>query len=313
MERIKLGRTDLMVSPICFGCWQMGGTMWGPADEDVLSEAVHKAVDIGVNFFDVADAYGDGAAEEILGSALRSIDRSTVVIATKVYHHCLGGRGSRRVGDLSYEYILQECDQSLKRLGVDCIDLYQAHQFDPFTHLEETAKGFEELKRKGKIRYYGTSNFSADQLRAALKFGDFDTVQPKYNLHAAEIEDDVLPLCMANDLGVLAYSPMHHGLLTGKYDGSETFDDFRSETPEFAGQEFRRIAERVRRLQPIADEMSKTIPQLALRFVLDHPAVHCAIAGTKTPAQITETAGATGWKLSRDQYYLVRQTFGGGV
>jgi len=309
MEYVKLGRTDLSVSPICFGCWQMGGSFWGPVNEQDLADAVHRAVDLGVNFFDTADAYGDGLAEEILGRALKDVKRDRVIIATKVYNHWLGDRGSRRVGDLSYDYILWECDQSLKRLGTDYIDLYQAHAFDVFTHLDETTRAFEKLKEAGKIRYYGTSNFTVEQLRAALSFGSYDTVQPKYNLLYREIEGDILPLCMTYDLGVLVYSPLYHGLLTGKYTGTETFDDFRGKNPDFLGEQFKRNVARVNRVKPIAEDLSKTMTQFALRFVLDHPAVHCAIAGIKRADQIEDAVGAVGWQLTRSDYYLARERF----
>lgn len=309
MDRIKLGRTDLQVSPICFGCWQMGGNYWGPVDEATLTAAVHRAVELGINFFDTADAYGDGLAEEILARALKSVNRDDVVIATKVYHHWLGERGSRRVGDLSYDYILRECDASLKRLGIDRIDLYQAHTVDVFTPIDETARAFEKLKQMGKIRYFGLSNFSAEQLRAALVCGSFDTLQPKYNMLFRQIEQDVLPLCMTEDIGVLTYSSLYYGLLTGKYTGTETFDDVRSRAADFQGERFKKNVERVDRLKPIAADLGRTVTQLSLRFILDHPGIHCAIVGIKTPAQIEEAAGTAGWKLSREDYYLIRNTF----
>jgi len=309
MEYVQLGRTDLHVSTICFGCWQMGGTFWGPVDEETMIAAVHRAIDLGVNFFDTAAAYGNGYAEDLLGRALKSAGRRQAVVATKVYHHWMGQDGSRRMGDLSHDYILWECEQSLRRLGVDCIDLYQAHSFDVFTPLEETVRALETLRKQGKIRYYGTSNFHVEQLRAALHFGAFDTVQPMYSLMTRQIEADLLPLCMTHNLGVLAYSPLHHGLLTGKYTGRETFEDFRAGKPAFQGEQFRQNVERVRRLKPIAEAQSGTLPQLAIRFVLEHAAVHCAIVGIKTPEQIEEAVGAADWRLSQEAYYQTRQTF----
>ena len=308
-ERIKLGRTGMEVSPICFGCWQMGGTFWGPAGFEVLTEAVHRALDVGVNFFDTADAYGDGLSEEILGRALASVRRDEVIIATKVHENWQGKRGGPRIGDLSHDYILWECEQSLKRLGIETIDLYQAHSFDVFTPLDETVRAFDKLKKQGKIRYYGTSNFSVEQLRAAVAVGDFDTVQPKYSLMVRQIEKDILPFCVANDLGVLAYSPLHHGLLTGKFTGTETFDDWRSGVADFQGQAFKDNAARAATVKGMADSISKTAAQMALRFVLDHPAVHCAIAGIKTAQQIEDAAGAMGWGLSRPEYYGIRKAF----
>ncbi len=309
MERITLGRSGLEVSPVCFGCWQMGGSMWGQVDEDALARAVHRAVDVGVNFFDNADAYGDGAAESLLGRIIRDIDRDRLVIATKVYHHWLGEPGSKRVPDLSYDYIIEECEASLRRLGLDHIDLYQAHAVDQFTPLAETTRAFEKLKQEGKIRAFGLSNYSGHTLQAALAFGEYATVQPKYNLMSREIESDVLPICQAHDLGVLCYGPLNKGLLTGKFDGTETFDDLRARKPDFQGEQFRTNVEAVEQMRPIAEKLGKTLTQLALRFVMDHPAVHCAIVGTKNASQIEDAAGAMGWSLGREDYYDIRRLF----
>ncbi|MFO7898100.1 MAG: aldo/keto reductase [Planctomycetota bacterium] len=309
MERIKLGRSGLEVSPVCFGCWQMGGSYWGEVDEDALGRAVHRAVEVGVNFFDNADAYGDGAAESRLGRFIEDIDREKLVIATKVYHHWLEEPGSKRVPDLSYDYIIEECEASLRRLGIDHVDLYQAHAVDQFTHLEETTRAFDKLKRDGKIRAYGLSNYSGHALQAALALGDYDTVQPPYNLMRRGIEGDVLPICLANDLGVLCYGALHKGMLTGKFDGTETFDDLRSRMDDFQGERFRRNVEAVEQMRPIAEKLGKSVTQLALRFVLDHPAVHCAIVGIKNAAQIEDAAGAMGWSLGREDYYDLRRLF----
>jgi hypothetical protein len=287
----------------------MGGSYWGEVDADALTKAVHRAVDVGVNFFDNADAYGDGQAESLLGKILRDLDRDRLVIATKVYHHWLGEPGSKRVGDLSYDYILDECEQSLRRLGLDHIDLYQAHAVDALTHLEETTRAFEKLKQDGKIRYYGLSNYSGEMLRAALHFGSYDTVQPPYNLMKRGIERNVLPICLEHNLGVLCYGPLHKGLLTGKFDGSERFDDLRSRMADFQGEQFRENVETVNRMKPIAERLGKSVTQLALRFVMDHPAIHCAIVGIKNAGQIADAAGAMGWSLGREDYHDLRRLF----
>jgi len=307
-EKIKLGRTDLQVSRVCFGCWQMAANeYWPVVEEDRLTRAVRRAIELGINFFDTADAYGDGFAEQLLGRMLKGIPREAFVLATKVYHHWLGEPGSPRVGDLSGDYIVWECEQSLKRLGLDHIDLYQAHTFDVMTHLEETARAFEKLKKDGKIRFYGVSNFNVEQLRAANTFGHFDTVQPRYNLLDLEFESSVGPLCMTHNLGVLTYSSLQYGLLTGKFTGTETFNDVRAMSPMFKGEAFRANVEKVNRLRPIGDRLGRSITQLSIRALLEHPAVHCAIVGIKNEKQIEEAAGALGWRLSREDYYAIRQ------
>lgn len=306
-EMVTLGRTDLKVSRICFGCWQMArNQFWPTVDEQAMNAAVHRALDAGVNFFDTADAYGDGFAEELLGRFLKGVPRDRFVLADKVYHHWLGGPGSPRVGDLSYDYLVWECEQSLRRLGLEHIDLYLAHTFDVMTHPQETTRAFEKLKKDGKIRFYGVSNYNVEQLRSFRAFGSYDTLQPRYNLLDREAEDELFPYCMANRIGVMTYSSLQYGLLTGKFKGNEVFEDVRANSPFFKGDEFIKNVEKVNRLRPIAQGLGKTITQLSLRAILEHPAVSCAIAGIKNTGYIEEAAGAMGWRLSREDYYAIR-------
>jgi len=306
MERVKLGRTELRVSPICFGCWQMGQTYWGKLPEDDLKAAVRRAVELGVNFFDTADAYGNGYGEEVLGDAVRGIPRDRVILATKVCHHWFDEPGSPRHPDLSYDYILWECEQSLRRLKTDYIDLYQAHAFEVMTHPAETARAFEKLKKDGKIRYAGCSNYTVEQLRAALRFGRMDTLQPRYNLFQRDIEKDLLPLCIAEEIGVLTWGSLRFGLLSGKYTGEETFDDLRKDDPDFQGEAFKKNVAKVDKLKPIAQSLGRSVTQLVLRTTVQHPGIHCAIVGIKRPAQIEEVVGAMGWSLSLRDLYRVR-------
>ncbi len=306
-EMIQLGRTDLNVSRICFGCWQMSANrFWPTVDEQKMQAAVREALELGVNFFDTADAYGDGHAEMLLGRMLEGVPRDRYILADKVYHHWLGEPGSKRVGDLSCDYILWECEQSLKRLNTDVIDLYQAHFYDVLTHPEETARAFEKLKKDGKIRYYGASNYNAEHMRAANRFGHFDTLQPRYNLLDRAFEEELAYYCMAENIGVLCYSTLECGLLTGKFTGDEKFDDVRGIMASFQGEQFQKNVQRVQRLGEIAESLGKSTTQLAIRGALEHPAVHCTIVGIKTPEQIREAAGAMGWALTREQYYDVR-------
>ncbi len=309
-EIMTLGRTDLKVSRICFGCWQMArNQFWPQVDERAMGEAAHRALEVGVNFFDTADAYGDGFAEELLGRILKDVARDRFVLCDKVYHHWLGPPGSPRVGDLSCNYIVWECEQSLRRLGIEHLDLYLAHTFDVFTHPEETTRAFEKLKKDGKIRFYGASNFNVEQLRCFRSFGEYDTIQPRYNLLDRQAEGDLFPYCIAEKIGVLTYSSLLYGLLTGKFKGTETFDDVRAITPAFQGEEFRGNVEKINKLRPIAERLGKSIAQLAVRFILDHPVAPCAIVGVKNARQTEEAAGAMGWKLSREDYYAIRNAF----
>ena len=305
MVRVTLGKSGLSVSPICFGTWQLSPKFWGDQPKDDLIAAMRRAVEVGVNFYDTADAYGDGYAEIVMGEALKVLPRDAIVVATKVYHHF--HPDGRRFGDLSREYILAECDASLKRLGMDYIDLYQCHSFDPMTPLEETAEALDALVKAGKIRAYGLSNFTADQTRLALIPGEFSTMQPRYNLLDTDAEDDLLPVCKANRLGVLVYSPLANGLLTGKYSGTETFADFRARREDFQGDRFKRLAGKVKSLQPLAERYGMSITQLVLVATLQSPMIDCAIVGIKRTQHIEEAAAIMGKRVSREDYFRVRQ------
>ncbi len=308
MAKVTLGATGLEVTPICFGCWQMGQSFWGKQPEKTLIEAVHAALDVGVNFFDNADAYGDGEAERILGRALKGVARDRIVIATKVFHHFYAD--GRRHGDLSEKYILEECEASLGRLGVDCIDLYQCHSFDQVTPLDETVRGMDRLKAQGKIRTFGVSNFTVEQLRAARACGEFASLQPYYNLLEPAAEKDLLPYCQAEHVGVLVYSPLLRGLLTGKFTGAETFDDLRGSDGRFKGEQFKELIVRVEKLRPMAEQKGCTLTQLSLAATIAHPSIHCAIVGIKNADQIREAAGAMDVELTREEYHAVRQALG---
>lgn len=306
-ERVRFGRTELEVGPVCFGCWQASPGFWGEVPEENLIEAIRRAVEVGVNFFDTADAYGEGRSEDILGRALRETPRDSVVIATKVYHRWYPDEPKRpRHPDVSRDYILAACDASLRRLRTDYIDLYQLHAFDPLTPPDEYFDALERLKKAGKIRYAGCSNYTAEQLRAALKFGRFDGLQPRYNLMSRGIENDLLPLCQAEEIGVLVYSSLELGLLTGKFTGEEKFTDLRAKRARFQGEEFKRNAEKVNKLRPFAEKYGVSVTQLVIQTTVTHPAITCAIVGIKNAAQIEEAAGAAGFKIERSDYFRIR-------
>ncbi len=305
-ERIRLGRSGLQVSPICYGSWQLSPRFWGDVPAEQVAAAMRRAFEVGVNFYDTADAYGNGLSESVMGEALKDLPRDQIVVATKVYHHFY--EDGHRHPDLSREYILQECENSLRRLKMDYVDLYQLHAFDPFTPLEETTDALEKLRQAGKIRAYGVSNFTVEQLRLARTCGDYATLQPRDSLLDRQIESDLLPYCGQEDIGVLVYSPLSRGLLTGKYDGTETFTDFRKNNPRFQGERFKKLAAAVRSLKPIADKYGLTIVQLVLVATMAHPCVHCPIVGIKTPEQIEEAAGAMGKTIDREDYHAIRNT-----
>ena len=310
MERVILGESGLSVSPIAFGTWQLSPRFWGDQSKDDAIAAMKLAFDKGINFFDTAEAYGDGYAESVLGEAIRDLPRDEVVVVTKVFNH-FNPDGSR-YPDLSPEYIAERCDVSLGRLGIETIDLYLLHMYDPLTPLADTAGALEKLRDQGKVRCFGVSNHSVEQCRAQRRFGPYSVVQPPYSFVDPAGETDLLPYCQSENIGVMIYSPMHKGLLTGKYTGEETFSDFRSNHPDFQGDRFKELCAKVQSLKPIAERNGLTIYQLVLAATLMHPAIQVAICGIKTPAQIEEAAGAAGKVLSREDHFAVRNTVGPG-
>ena len=264
------------------------------------------AFDEGINFFDTADAYGDGYAETVLGEVIRELPREELVIVTKVFNHF--NPDASRYPDLSPDHIVERCEASLKRMGIGTIDLYLLHFYDELTPLAAVAETLEKLRSQGKVRAIGLSNHTVEQTRAQRRFGPYSVVQPPYSLIDPIIEQDLLPYCQAENIGVMVYSPMHKGLLTGKYTGKETFQDFRQHHEDFQGERFERLADQVQSLKPMAQGYGLTIYQLVLAATLMHPAIHVAVCGIKTREQIAEALGALGKTISREDYFGVRKT-----
>ncbi|MFV2070799.1 MAG: aldo/keto reductase, partial [Pirellulales bacterium] len=236
MHRVILGSSGLSVSPVAFGTWQLSPRFWGDQSKKDAIAAMRLAFDNGVNFFDTADAYGDGYAETVLGEAIRDLPRDDLCICTKFFNH-FNPDGSR-YPDLSPNHLVERCEASLKRLGIETIDLCLLHFYDPLTPLADVAGTLEKLCQQGKIRAVGLSNHNVTQVRAQRAFRPYRVVQPLYNLLESEIENDLLPYCEAEQIGVMAYSPLRNGLLSGKYTGSETFRDFRQHVADFQGDRF---------------------------------------------------------------------------
>ena len=303
-EKVILGDSGLSVTPICYGTWQLSPKFWGKQPEKEHIHAMQQAFDLGINFYDTAGAYGDGLSETILGKALKDLPREKIVIATKVYHHFYPD--GHRHPDLSKNYIIAECEQLLKRLQTDYVDLLQCHAFDPFVHPAETTEAMEILKKQGKIRAYGVSNYTVSQFRLSRKYGQYTTSQPLYNLLETDAEKEMLPFCLENNIGVLVYSPLAKGLLTGKYDGTETFADFRAHHPHFQGDTFKKLCANIQQLETIAGDYGMSTPQLILTATLMNPAITCAIVGIKTRQHIETAAGVLGKTISREDYFKIR-------
>jgi aryl-alcohol dehydrogenase-like predicted oxidoreductase len=302
MQPVRVGRSELSVSPIAFGTWQLGGD-WGTTDEDAAVLAIRRARELGVNFFDTAQAYGFGASEAMLGRALRDDfrhRREEVVVATKGGLR-LTDEGLRR--DSSPTWLRKGVEESLRALGVEYIDLYQIHWPDPEIPLAETAGALESLSIEGKIHHSGVSNFGPDQMAELSRTWPVETVQPPYDLFRRDIEAYVLPYAMAHDIGVLVYGPLAHGLLSGRMTADTTFatDDWRSGSPIFKGELFRRNLAVVEQLERwAAEELGCSISQLAVAWALAHPAVQVAIVGSRRSDHIEEAVEAADLQLDAD-------------
>jgi aryl-alcohol dehydrogenase-like predicted oxidoreductase len=299
MKMTTLGRSGLHVSRIAFGTWQLGGD-WGRFDEDAAITAIRRARELGVNFFDTAQAYGFGASERLLGKALRdelTRNRDQVVIATK---GALRMTDSGLVRDASPEWLRQGVDASLRALDIDHIDLYQVHWPDPEVPTAETAGALGELVAEGKIGHVGVSNYDAQQMAEFTRTLPVETVQPPYHLFRREIEDEVLPYCREHNIGVLVYGPLAHGLLTGTLTENTTFasDDWRSNSAVFTGDTYRHNLAVVRALEKFAAEGGITVSQLAIAWTLANPAVHVAIVGTRQANHVQDSLAAADISLS---------------
>lgn len=313
--RVRLGMTDLEVSPIAFGTWQLGGE-WGKFDEDEGIAAIRQARELGVNLFDTAHGYGFGASERVLGNALRDDSehhRDEVVIATK------GGlrmTDDGLVRDSSPDWLRSGLDDSLAALGVDYVDLFQVHWPDPKVPLAETAGALQGLVEEGKIRHVGVSNFDVQQMAEFAETRPVETLQPPYDLFRRGIEDEILPYCSKHDVGVLIYGPLSHGLLTGAMDENTTFasDDWRSGAPFFKGDDFHRNLEVVGELKRFAQErFDVSVSRLAIAWTLANPAIQVAIVGARHPGHIEDSVAAAGLDLSKDDLEQIDRITAGSV
>jgi len=302
MRTRKLGYTDLQLTTIGLGTWAIGGGDWqwgwGPQDDQESIAALQRGLDLGINWIDTAAAYGLGHAEEVVGKAIAG-RRDEVIIATKCG---LVWEESPMVKNW-LKSVRQEAEASLRRLNVDVIDLYQIHWPVPDEDIEEAWQVIADLIKEGKVRYGGVSNFSVAQIKRSQAIHPVASLQPPYNMLERTIEAELLPYCGANNIGVIAYSPMQTGLLTGKYTrekiASLPDEDWRKErNPQFQEPALSANLSLVEKLKPIADRNGKTLAQLALAWVLRRPEITAAIAGARRPSQIEETVEAGDWELS---------------
>jgi 1-deoxyxylulose-5-phosphate synthase len=307
VEYRQLGGSDLRVSEICLGTWT---TFGGSLDEEAAQSLVDAAFELGINFFDTANAYSEGRSEEVLGRAVAGRPRDSYVLATQLWATAPdGGRG------LSREQVLHQIDQSLERLGAEFVDLYQCHSWDPEVPLAETLEAMTEIVGAGKVRYVGCSNWSGEQIQQAVDltrehgYVKLVSSQPEYSLLHREPEADVIPAGETNGISQVVYSPLAEGVLTGKYaPGQEAVEgtraSARAEWMEFFTDD---VLERVQRLRPIADGLGLTMPQLALAWILREPNVASAIVGASRPEQLRDNAAASGVELDDETLRAIEE------
>ena len=317
MNYRHLGGSGLRVSEISLGSWLTYG---GTVEDEAAIACIDRAFELGVNFFDTANVYRHGGAEQVVGRALGGIDRADYVLATKVYFPM--GDGPNDHG-LSRKHVTEQCERSLKRLGVDYVDLYQCHRPDPDTPVEETLRALDDLVRQGKVLYVGVSEWPADLLEEArrvqeeLGLDPLVSNQPQYSMLYRAIEQEVIPLSRALGIGQVVWSPIAQGVLTGKYaPGDVPPEGSRAVGPESG---FMRpfmadhVLEAVQRLRPIADEVGITMAQLAIAWVLREPNVSSAIVGASGPEQVEEDVAACEAALGDDVLVAIDEALEGAV
>jgi aryl-alcohol dehydrogenase-like predicted oxidoreductase len=280
------------------GPWQFG---WGPQDDNESIAAILEALDRGINWLDTAPVYGLGHSEELVGKALKQTSKKPL-IATKC--GLLWNDRREKVSCLKSQSIRQECHASLKRLGVEVIDLYQIHWPEPAEDVEQAWEEMAKLAEEGKVRYTGVSNFKVEQIEHIQKIAPVASLQPPYNMLHREVEDELLGYCAENKIGVVVYSPMCRGLLTGKFSQERLaglpLDDHRRRNSNFHAPQFTATLQLVDQLRPIAERNGKTLAQLAISWVLRRSEVTAAIVGARRPDQIAETSAASDLELTAE-------------
>lgn len=320
MEYRTLGKTDLKLPVISLGTWAIGGWLWGGTDDDLAVRAIQAAIDNGITCVDTAAMYGMGHSERIVGRAIAD-RRDKVIVATKcglrwnleegVRHFDTkmpDGTPTTVYRNLRPESIRYECEQSLMRLGVDVIDLYQCHWPDPSSNLDDTMDTLLALQAEGKIRAIGVSNFTTAMMAQCLAKGVIASDQPLYNPLERQIETEVLPFCVEHEVGVLAYSPIAQGLMTGKVTMDRVFkgDDIRQHRPWYKPENRVRVLEVLEQIQPIAEAHDATLGQVAINWVISQNGITSALVGARNETQVLENAGAVVFRLTDEELSLIR-------
>ena len=322
MEHRTLGSTSLQLSAITFGAWAIGGWMWGGADRRQAVKAIRDSFELGITSIDTAPAYGQGLSEEIIAEAMDGIPRDRYQLLTK-----FGLRWDLKEGEFSFsstmndgtpfdmyrngrkESIMKECDDSLRRLKTDYIDLYQMHWPDNTTPISETTEAMTRLKEQGKIREAGVCNYSRDQLIDADKTFAVVSNQVPYSMVLKDIERDVIPYCMEHGKGVIAYSPLQRGLLTGKIKPGHKFNegDTREGNRFYTDESILRINDFLDEIRPLAEARNATLAQLVIRWTLQRPGITVALVGARNSDQAIQNAKAMDIELSSEDFIFIDQ------
>ena len=320
MEYCKIGGSDLELSVICFGAWAAGGWMWGGIETKDAVEAIRESYDLGVTSIDTAPVYGPGASEEIVGKAIMGLPRDKIQLLTKYglhwdqvkgnfYFHTKDNNG-KEIDIYKYagkESIIKECEDSLRRLGTDYIDLYQIHWEDISTPVQESMEAVAQLIRQGKVRFAGVCNYSAALLEEARKYVPVISDQIPYSMVNRDIEKYIAPYCIKNNLSILAYSPLQRGLLTGKIKPGHQFaeGDHRPGLYFFKEENIKRTTDFLEKIKPLAAEKKATVSQLVLRWTLEQPGISIALVGARNAKQAKENANAVHIQLSPEEIAFI--------
>jgi voltage-dependent potassium channel beta subunit len=305
MKYRRVGQSGLKISEIALGAWLTYG---GTVDSDKAIPIIHAAVDAGINFIDISDIYSKGTAEEIVGSAIKGMKRSDLVISSKLFWPM-----SKNINDrgLSRKHIMESIDNSLRRIGTNYLDMYFCHRFDPETGVEETVRAMDDLVHQGKILYWGTSVWEAHQIEEAVGHARFYRAyapvveQPRYHMLDRHIEPEIMPTCTRNGMGLVVWSPLAQGLLTGKYNDGMP-EESRGATSMWLKPDLtEENLSKVRQLSELAKTLNITVSQLALAWVLRHPEISCAIIGATKVSQVKENVIASEVELSDDTLHKI--------
>ncbi|MCF7929699.1 MAG: aldo/keto reductase [Spirochaetales bacterium] len=308
MKHRQLGTSDLRISPVGMGTWAIGNDFWGKVDDQESVRAIQAGIDAGITFIDTAPAYGAGHSEEIVGRAVKG-RRDEVVIGTKV--------GIIRTEDdfvrnLKAESVLQEIDDSLRRLGVDVIDLYQIHWPDPNTPIEETMTALNKAQEAGKFRYLGVSNFNIAQMEEIRQYGDIVSLQPQFSLLKRDIEGEVIQYCLDNGIGIVNYGTLAGGILTGKFREIPEFEEGDNRAhfyPWFNKNVWGNIQSLLEVLRGIADERGVTAGQVAINWTIRQAGITSALVGAKNPDQARGNAGGGDFELTQKELNRIDEAY----